>query len=367
MQKRSVMILYIHIPFCESKCGYCTFNSYASADYLKDTYVESLLFDIKDTLTQWIDRDFGCDTHKQDTLESIYIGGGTPNELDSSVYGRIFELIFSITPFSKVREITIEANPNLLDSNWCEDLCSFGVSRISIGVQSFFDDKLAFLERMHRYNDIFIALESVKNFKNVSIDLIYDTPLDSISRIKQEIYNISLLPINHISAYSLMLEKGSNLYDKCKNIPKKESLCNVVAENLARIGFSQYEVSSYHKGYKSLHNLSYWQGKEYLGCGAGAFGRIGYVRYHKEKAIEFYIKNPTFIHKENLDSRDLDFEELFLGLRCEIGIPLNKLNQEKVRILLDEKKCILQDYQGKLHIRACNLFLADEIALWLWD
>ncbi len=355
------MILYIHIPFCESKCGYCTFNSYTNVNHLKDAYIESLLLDLKATLTLW------QTTHKQDTLESIYIGGGTPNTLDSSAYAKIFELIFKFTPFSEVKEITIEANPNLLDSSWCEDLRGFGVNRISIGVQSFFDDKLAFLERTHSYSDIFSALDSVKNFKNVSIDLIYDTPLDSALRIKQEIANLKSLPINHISAYSLMLEKGSSLYDKYKNVPEKESLCNVVAENIEKIGFVQYEVSNYHKGHKSLHNLSYWQGKEYLGCGAGAFGRIGNVRYHKEKSIESYIKNQSLTHNENLDSKDLDFEEVFLGLRCEIGAPLDKINQKKVQILLDEKKCILQDYQGKQRIRACNLFLADEIALWLWD
>ncbi|GAD19617.1 radical SAM family heme chaperone HemW [Helicobacter fennelliae] len=362
------MILYIHIPFCDHKCGYCTFNSYTDKHHLKSLYIQSLLQDIKATLRWW------KIYHNGQNLDSIYIGGGTPNILDSRAYARIFECIYQFT--STPKEITIESNPNLLQKQWCKDLISFGINRISIGVQSFFDDTLVFLERKHTYKDIFKSIECARDFEHISIDLIYGTPFDSTQRLAEEIAYATSLPIDHLSAYSLTLEEGSSLHRRYHDIKPDMTKHNeyneygdseynngeYVATLLREAGFMQYEVSNYARGYKSLHNLSYWRGDEYLGCGAGGFGRIKNVRYCGTHNIERYIQNPLYKHKEYLSIKDLDFERLFLGLRCEIGISTHNLNPKKVEILCSENKCMYLDHHS---IRAKNFFLADEIALWL--
>ncbi len=345
------MILYIHIPFCDSKCGYCTFFSYTDKSHLKQAYIDALILDLDSTLQTHL--------HTAKTLESIYIGGGTPNTLDSSVYIRIFETIFRHSALPQ--EITIEANPNLLTRQWCDALVDLGANRISIGVQSFRDDKLAFLERNHTYKDIALALQCAKNFQHISIDLIYDTPLDSIQSLKQEIAQAAALPINHISAYSLTLEKGSSLYKQYHNKLDSSHYGDIIKQELASYGFNQYEVSNYERGHKSLHNLAYWQAKQYLGCGAAAVGRIGDIRYYGANNIERYITNPLQKTQESLTKENLEFEKLFLGLRSEVGVTLQNLDSSKVQILLEEKKCSIQN--GML--KALDFFLADEIALWL--
>ena len=345
------MILCVHIPFCTSKCGYCAFNSSSEFFHLQDSYLQALLQDLKSELE-----------NKKYFLTSIYIGGGTPNTLPSKTYEKIFECITQNATLTQECEITLECNPNLLSKEWCKDLNSLGANRLSIGVQSFFDKKLEFLQREHQGGEIAKALDLAYNagFENLSVDLIYGTPLDFLLSLKEEITLASKLPINHLSAYCLSIDKGSRFYSSPPALPL-EDMGEIVRDELAKRGFLQYEVSNFANPYKCAHNLSYWRGEEYIGCGAGAVGFQNKARYTKSKHIPSYIKNPHSKNVEYLSSEDLFLERLFLGLRCEIGVALDSLPSHKVAYLLEEDKAYLQDG----FLKARDLFLADEIALYL--
>lgn len=306
-----------------------------------------------------------------DQIDSIFFGGGTPNSIDFKFYAQIFETIHQYANVSQNCEITTEANPDMINQKWCEDMKDFGVNRISVGVQSFFEDKLLFLQREHNYKDIHQSIDTIykSGISNISIDLIYDTPQDTKNRILEEIKNASSLPINHLSAYSLSIEKDSKLGKIYKKNPQTHSFFEEVREALSYYGFDIYEVSNYSKGYKVRHNLAYWRGEEYIGCGAGAVGRKGFIRYYPQTNIEKYIKNPLEKRLEYLSEEDLKNEAIFLGLRSEIGVDIEVLkdNKKKIEILLEEKKChLMKNAQTKKEFLVANdFFLADEIALWL--
>ncbi|RDU68946.1 coproporphyrinogen III oxidase family protein [Helicobacter cholecystus] len=345
------MILYLHIPFCTSKCGYCAFNSSNHFFHLQESYLKALCEDIVKELEG-----------KNYTLESIYIGGGTPNTLSSQDYEQIFKKIAQHANFSKTCEITLECNPNLLHQQWCRDLKSMGASRLSIGVQSFFDQKLEFLQREHQGKDIVHSLDLAHSagFENLSIDLIYGTPLDTKETLQEEIALASLLPINHLSAYSLSIDKGSRFYTSPPSLPL-EDMGDLICVELEKKGFIQYEVSNFARNYRCLHNLAYWRASEYIGCGAGAVGFINGVRYTKTRHIPSYIKDPFHKIQEVLSQKEQFLEKLFLGLRSEIGVEVELLQSQKVFNLLSEDKALIEN--GFLKVK--DFFLADEIAIYL--
>ncbi|CRF41378.1 radical SAM family heme chaperone HemW [Helicobacter ailurogastricus] len=342
--------LYIHIPFCTSKCGYCAFNSFSGLDSLKDAYVQALILDLKESL--------------RDTpvLSSIFVGGGTPNTLESKHYGQIFSTIYANTICAPNTEITLEGNPDIITKEWCQTLKALGANRLSLGVQSFFADKLKFLQREHGQQDIFKALESAHNsgFEHLSIDLIYNTPLDTPTRLKAECLLANTLPIDHLSAYSLTLEDNTRLTRS--TAPSALLNADAMLQNLLKdLGFVPYEVSNYARPYQVQHNLGYWAGCEYLGCGAGAVGRVGQERFYKQKDVLSYINDPLKQRVEHLSDQDLELERLFLGLRCVLGVELKGLEPKKVQTLVEEKKCEVRNQR----LVARDFFLADEIALWL--
>ncbi|WP_299327477.1 radical SAM family heme chaperone HemW [uncultured Helicobacter sp.] len=393
------MILYIHIPFCASKCGYCAFNSAVIPDTkLHEAYLQSLIVDIRATLEayragellEFLDSGGESSTTKhipesttpksknptaldRANLRSIYIGGGTPSLLPSHAYERIFAEIDRHCALSKITEITIEANPNSLQAQWCKDLAGFGASRISFGVQSFDPRKLVFLEREHSGRDIYHALEIAQVFPHRSIDMMYGTPFDDEATLRADMQKACALDIDHLSAYSLMIEDGARFAHKHKSLAapspaQKDSLekqAHIVREVALAQGFCHYEVSNFARPYKCLHNRAYWAGEEYLGCGVGAVGRVGQVRYERQKDLRAYIANPLAKQCESLALSDLAFEAVFLGLRSEVGVDIAAvsayINPNRLSILLEEKMCIVQG--GRLI--ASDIFLADEITLWL--
>lgn len=384
------MVLYIHIPFCASKCGYCAFSSYTGVDSsVQQAYIQCLLRDLSYTLSAYrakklesilINPALESSLAELDSsdfapmeLDSIYIGGGTPSLLPSSAYALIFEQIARFCDMQNIQEITIEANPNTLQAQWCRDLSRLGVGRISLGVQSFDLRKLAFLERDHSGRDIYHALEIAQVFPHRSIDMMYGTPFDDEATLRADMQKACALDIDHLSAYSLMIEPGARFAHKHKSLAapslaQKDSLekqAYIVREVALAQGFCHYEVSNFARPYKCLHNRKYWAGAEYLGCGVGAVGRVGQVRYERQKDLRAYIANPLTSRCESLAPSDLAFEAVFLGLRSEVGVDIAavsaSINPNRLSILLEEKMCFLRD--GRLVAR--DIFLADEIALWL--
>ncbi|MDD6055522.1 MAG: radical SAM family heme chaperone HemW [Helicobacter sp.] len=351
--------LYLHIPFCDSKCGYCAFNSKTNKNHLKQPYMQ--------TLANYLTKKLQIlqESYNKIQITSIYIGGGTPSVVESYLYENIFA---AFKPYlCDGCEITIEANPNSLDLEWLRNLKSYGVNRLSLGVQSFFEKKLEFLEREHKIKNSFNALEMAQSvgLDNVSIDLIYGTPFCIKNVLQEELEISKKLPIAHISAYELSLDAGSRFYKTHRGILKDSSdeFCGFASMGhfvkAYLEGFLQYEVSNY--GRVSLHNLNYWQGGNYLGIGAGAFGCVENERYFMPRNIYEFMQDFKEI-KESLNKDDLELERLFLGFRSCVGVDIGYIkNRQKLEILLQENKVFMDNDR----IFAKDYFLGDEIALYL--
>lgn len=348
-------LLYIHIPFCDSKCHYCSFNSYVDKFELKATYMNALHKQLLHNL-EYYNIAIG-------SLETIFIGGGTPTTVDFSLYEPIFE---TIAPYlQKDAEITSEANPNSTTIDWLKGMKSFGVNRISLGVQSFFNDKLKLLGRSHKSIDAISAVERAYNsgFKHLSIDLIYSTLLDTPKRIESELEQALKLPIDHLSAYELTIEEGTPFEHRPE--VRKESIeqAYVIHEKISNIGWEQYEISNYGKSF-CRHNIGYWEYKQYLGIGSGAVGRIGNYRLYPHRVIEKYIEDPFFKNKEELKKHEIIEEKIFLGLRSFVGIDSNILNnnmKKRAELLVNEGKL----YKKNGQYFNINYLLSDEIALFI--
>ncbi|MEA2016860.1 MAG: radical SAM family heme chaperone HemW [Campylobacterota bacterium] len=358
------MLLYIHIPFCDSKCFYCAFNSYTSLHSLRDEYMVALEKQLKYELEK--------NSKKNNiNIETVFIGGGTPSTIDAQKYKKIIE---TIKPYIKNQqtnniEITIEANPNSASKQWLEDIYSIGINRISFGVQSFNDEKLEFLGRNHNNKQ---AIEAIKNankvgFKNINCDIIYDTKLDTKKLLDNDLNIIKTLPINHLSAYSLTLEEGTKFYNKCSVKVENIDLANYLFKELKSLGFNQYEISNFAKNdyAKSKHNLGYWQYKEYLGIGCGAVGCYDGKRYYGQKDVQTYINNPIrYENKEELTPNDILVEKVLLGFRSEIGVKIeifNDIQKEKIYELVNLNKLKIENNI----IYSLDFMLADELCLYL--
>ncbi|WP_234697092.1 radical SAM family heme chaperone HemW [Nitrosophilus alvini] len=349
------MLLYLHIPFCDSKCHYCSFNSYVEKTYLKKEYFEA----VKKQLIYEIER-FNV---KKNSIETVFIGGGTPSTVEVSFYEKFFE---TLLPYLKKDiEITIEANPNSAKQEWLKGIRSLGVNRISFGVQSFNDKKLKFLGRTHSSKQAVNAIYNAKEagFYNISLDLIYATAMDSKELLQKDIEIAFSLPINHLSAYSLTIEEGTP-FSKTPQVQKdEENIAFWFADEIKKRGFEQYEISNFGK-YRSKHNLGYWRYKDYIGIGSGAVGFLKNRRFYPSKSPEEYIKNPLKTDTEILTEQDIITEKIFLGLRSIVGVNrkvLKKEQIEKFEILVKNGKIF--EKNGIYYNN--NYFLADEISLFV--
>ena len=347
------MLLYIHIPFCESKCYYCGFNSYTNLFKFSKDYFKALLNQLK----------YDLDLFEVNQIETLYIGGGTPSSVCADNYKDIFKILSKY----KIKEITFEANPNSASYKWLKKIYEYGVNRISFGVQSFDEKKLKFLGRVHSRDDAINAIEdAIKiGYKNINIDLMYNCLIDNIKLIKNDLDIIKNLPINHISCYSLTIENNSSFRDDYSKIRENLELTLFLFNRLKEIGFNQYEISNFAKnGFECVHNLGYWKHKNYLGIGSGAVGFYKNFRYYPNINIKKYIKNPIDYKKEFLTKNNLRFEKIFLGLRSNIGIEKKILNQkelQKAYFLVDEKKLKLKNNKFFNN----EFLLSDELALYL--
>ena len=350
------MLLYIHIPFCDSKCFYCAFNSYTHLHNLKNDYMQAL----KEQLT------YQLKLHNK-PIETVFIGGGTPSTIEASEYQEIFQII---TPYIIQNcEITIEANPNSATFDWLQKIYNIGINRISFGVQSFDDEKLQFLGRNHNKTQ---AIEAIKNakkvgFEHINCDIIYDTKLDSQQLLQSDLEIIKNLPIDHISAYSLTIEEGTKFFNKSNVQVEDIDLAHYLFEELYNLGFTQYEISNFalNEEARSKHNLGYWQYKEYLGIGSGAVGCIDNKRFYNFKDVVQYITNPLeYEDVENLSNEDVIVEKTLLGFRSVVGVNkelFTEIQKNKLNDLINGEKLI----QKGDKVYSNNFMLADELALYL--
>ena len=297
------------------------------------------------------------------TIETLFIGGGTPSTIEPKLYEPIFTLL---SPYLKNNaEITTEANPNSASMQWLEGMRTLGVNRISFGVQSFDNKKLKALNRAHSYTDAIDAINRAKEigYEHISLDLIYNYADDTKELLINDIDIAFSLPIDHISAYELTIEEHTKFAQTPNKRQDNDNLAFFVTKEIEKRGFKAYEISNF-GSYQSKHNRGYWQGKDYIGAGAGAVGFLKDTRLYPPTDIDSYIKNPLNITKEKLSDEELTTEKIFLGLRSDIGVSKSILTPTMIKqadILVEREKLIYQD----THYYNRDFFISDELALFL--
>ena len=328
---------YIHIPFCKSKCKYCSFISYVKEDSL-DEYIKALISEIEHF-------------YKNETLNTVYFGGGTPSLLPPSYIRKILDKL-NTEPSA---EITFEINPDDANLKYLTALKTTGVNRLSFGAQSFNDEILSHIGRRHNASDTINAVKSAQDsgFENISLDLIYGLPNQTLDLLEADTEIIKSLKPQHISTYGLKIEQnsyfGRNLPENLPDDDTQADMYIFLNEIFNEMEFNRYEVSNFAlKGFESKHNLNYWENNEYYGFGAAAHGYTEGKRYSNKTNLQEYISNP-FEHKTShivTEEEKLE-EEIFLGLRKESGIDTTKINK-KFNIDFDEKyKTVLDNYSPK--------------------
>ena len=349
------MLLYIHIPYCDSKCHYCSFNTYVDKFDTREDYMQALYTQLSFELQRF--------EAKKGSIETLFIGGGTPSTVHPNLYRPIFELL---KPYlQKDAEITTEANPNSATKEWLEGMKKLGVNRVSFGVQSFDADKLRALNRAHnpkQAKDAILHAHTL-GIKNLSLDLIYNYQGDTKELLLSDIKQAFELPIDHISAYELTIEDGTKFSVTPEVRQEDENLAFFVSEEIEKRGFKAYEISNFGK-YQSKHNKGYWEIKDYIGAGAGAVGFLKERRFYPTTDIESYIDNPLNITEELLTAEELLTEKIFLGLRSNTGIKKTSLSpqmQNKAEELCKENKL----RSNKNIYYNVNFFLADELSLYI--
>jgi oxygen-independent coproporphyrinogen III oxidase len=312
--------LYIHIPFCAKKCYYCDFNSMVSESKIIDRYLDA------------VDRELRA-LKPQYEFRTIYIGGGTPSLLTENQLGKLLNSVIHYIQASGIKEYTIEANPGSLTINKARLLKEYLVNRISLGVQSFQDKQLKFLGRVHSCDDArntFSLLREV-GFKNITIDLIFGHPNQSLDDWKRDLKNVVELNPEHVSTYALTYEEGTPLAGDLKNGVTSKldedvelEMYKTTISYLSSNGYNHYEISNFAKsGYECSHNRVYWENISYVGIGAGAYSFIDGIRTMNERDVLCYSNGvPANIKSfsECLPPDQLASETVIMSLRLRQGM-----------------------------------------------
>ena len=370
MQKKPTSA-YVHIPFCTQICYYCDFSKVFIKNQPVDSYLEHLLEEFR-----------SYDIQK---LRTLYIGGGTPTALSAPQLEVLLEGLTKNLDLSALEELTIEANPGDLDADKIAVLKNSAVNRVSLGVQTFDDKMLKKIGRSHLEKDIYENIDRLKlaGFDNISIDLIYALPGQTMEQVKDNVAKAIGLDIPHMSLYSLILENHTVFMNRMRRgklpLPKEEleaEMFEYIIAELERAGFEHYEISNFSKpDFESRHNLMYWDNAEYYGIGAGASGYVNGVRYKNHGPIRHYLnaveEGNARITEEHLSQKEQMEEEMFLGLRKKSGVSMARFEEkfgrsfdglygETVRDLVQQG--LMQIEGDRVRMTKRGLFLGDTVA-----
>ncbi len=336
-------MVYVHIPFCVKKCNYCAFNSKTFRPSEVEDYIDALCREIS---LQNINHN----------VNTIYFGGGTPSILKINQLAKILNALKKFFKIDSQAEITIEINPGTVDKNFLRELRLLGFNRLSIGVQSFNDNLLKILGRIH---DSKTALETVaqakKYFNNVSVDLMYALPNQTLQDLETAIEIAANLNIQHISIYGLEIEEGTKFFAQKNflNLPSEDlvsEMYDFITEKIPALGFERYEISNFaKKNFESRHNIGYWTGKKYFGFGAGAHSFDGNLRTSNIKPVAEYIKKiqagENISEVEEIVTLQAAMEEFcFLGLRMVEGISAKKFTAHFGKNIFDVYGAVIDKY-----------------------
>jgi len=320
--------LYIHVPWCVKKCPYCDFNSHQSPDTLPEQdYIDALIRDLEQEIPAIWGR----------TIQTIFIGGGTPSLFSAEAYDRLFSSLRALLPISHHAEITLEANPGTFEQQRFADYLSLGINRLSIGIQSFNNDSLQALGRIHDSKQAIKAVETAHKvgFENFNLDLMYGLPHQTAKTAREDIETAIALSPSHLSYYQLTIEPNTFFHQHPPTLPDDDPIIDWQLDSqqrLAKAGYKQYEVSAYAKdNQRCRHNVNYWQFGDYIGIGAGAHGKISdaaqqsITRRSKQKQPRSYIetagKDEGILTNEIISTRDIGFEFMLNALRLTEGFP----------------------------------------------
>ncbi len=374
---------YIHIPYCIRRCGYCDFNTYtpselkdgeASVAKVSQGYVDAAIIEINQAFA------FFNDKNQVRPIETIFFGGGTPTLLPAADLARILDELREKFTFSENIEITTEANPDSVSAVDLKNLRTAGMNRVSFGMQSAKTHVLATLDRTHNPARVSeVVNEAIEaGFEHVSLDLIYGVPGESIDDWKESVNTALSLPIDHLSAYALIVEEGTKLGAQVRRgdvvMPPEDDTADkylLVDELATKAGMDWYEVSNWSlTGGEARHNIAYWHSNDWWGIGAGAHSHVQGVRWWNVKHPTTYISKlisgeSPMLENETLTKEQMRFEEILLRIRLSSGLPLDFFTEAELVILnsylaqghLEEKAW----QSGQLKLSISGRLLADQI------
>lgn len=362
---------YVHIPFCTQICYYCDFSKVFIQNQPVDAYLKALIQEF--------------DSYGIRDLKTLYIGGGTPTAITAKQLEYLLNHLERNLNLDDLEEFTIEANPGDLTPEKIAVLQRSAVNRISLGVQTFNNKQLKQIGRSHNEEQIYSTIANLKaaGFHNISIDLIYALPGQTLDQVKENVAKALALDIPHLSLYSLILEHHTVFMNKMRrgklNLPTEDleaEMFEYIISEMEANGFEHYEISNFTKpGFESRHNLMYWDNVEYFGCGAGASGYLNGIRYQNRVPIQHYLKaveaGNARLNEEVLRKEEMMEEELFLGLRKKTGVSIQRF-QEKFGISFEERYGnIVRELQNQgllvkddafVRMTKKGLFLGDSVA-----
>lgn len=362
---------YVHIPFCTQICYYCDFSKVFIKNQPVDAYLQALIAEFR--------------SYQIKHLKTLYIGGGTPTAISAQQLDYLLTELTRDLDLANLEEFTIEANPGDLDAEKIAVLQKSAVNRVSLGVQTFNDKHLKQIGRSHNEAQIYETIDSLKaaGFHNISIDLIYALPGQTLEQVKENVAKAIALDIPHLSLYSLILEHHTVFMNKMRrgklNLPTEDleaEMFDYIIQEMEAHGFEHYEISNFGKpGYYSQHNLMYWNNDEYYGCGAGASGYLDGVRYRNRVPIQHYLKavqaGNARLTEEVLTLEEMMEEELFLGLRKKTGVSIAQFEakfpftfKERYGRIVEElvAQGLLVDDPQRVRMTRRGLFLGDSVA-----
>jgi len=375
VKQNPVSSLYIHIPFCASKCYYCDFNSYVSTSDVMDRYLDGLERELAAVAA----------AYERAPLETVFFGGGTPTMFDARQSERMMQMLHRHFSLAAGAEVSVEANPGTVDPEKLRVLKEYGVNRLSFGVQSFDNDLLVKLGRLHDREQVYRSWEVARaaGFTSINLDLMFGLPGQTVETLQQTLRALLDLGPEHVSAYSLKVEEGTPFYTWYNRgqlvLPPEEAeveMYKLVIASFQAAGYDMYEISNYAKpGHRSRHNQVYWRNEPYMAAGSGAHGYVNGVRYINQKNVPLYIETTTagerpVVETEAIEVRMQMEDTMILGLRLIDGLTFDRFAEKHDANMFDVFGTTIGRFQqlGLLHVdeRGVRLteqgiFLANEV------
>ncbi|USI66449.1 radical SAM family heme chaperone HemW [Lactococcus petauri] len=325
MKKNETKAAYVHIPFCSHICYYCDFAKVLMTGQPVEAYIDELLKEY--------------DSYDISSLKTLYIGGGTPSVLPADQLEKLLTHLTKTLDLEELEEFTVEANPSDLTDEVLAVLANSPVNRISLGVQSFDDKLLKKIGRTHTEAQVYSSIERLRaaGFENITIDLIYGLPNQTMEMVERDVQKFLELDLPHVALYSLILEDHTVFMNRQRRgrlrLPSDDrnaDMYEYIIEMLTSKGYSHYEVSNFGKiGYESKHNMTYWDNAEYYGIGAGASGYLDGIRYKNHGPVHHYLREENKrVNEEILTRKQRIEEEMFLGLRKKNGISIERFHKK---------------------------------------